>query len=213
MGETKKKVKEILLRRYSVKGSEEYIPAQNISEIDKTQKYTNFSDACHIGATKEIEYSRINPFARFFSHFVPNSWTKAGRLRNEIKECDEAFKEVGYTEDDLDAYYRKSLGSELYEANKVAHANRHFFSKSAEKELKEYAIKNKIAEPLDLTEATVDELNALAEDDPEPVYENNPKIAEDTEEKEEEYEEPEETKEEPDSGVLEDSEDGPTMGD
>lgn len=37
----------------------------------------------------EKEYKKINGFTKFLSYLVPNTWTKAGRLRNEMQEVKE----------------------------------------------------------------------------------------------------------------------------
>lgn len=51
--------------------------------------------------SKRSEYNKINRASRFFSYFVPNAWTKAGKARNEIKSYKNFLKRNGFTENEI----------------------------------------------------------------------------------------------------------------
>lgn len=50
---------------------------------------------------KRTEYNKINRASRFFSYFLPNKWTKAGKARNEIKSYESFLKGNGFTENEI----------------------------------------------------------------------------------------------------------------
>lgn len=53
--------------------------------------------------TKRKEYSKISHASRFFSYFLPNAWTKAGRKRNEINVCKSILSRNGLNKAEIDS--------------------------------------------------------------------------------------------------------------
>lgn len=171
--ETKAKIDEIrakaihdshyqdLLNRYNdVEELIEENTAMNYSDLTPEERDENLSITIPIMADMRLSYMHINPFTRFFSHFVPETWTETGRLRKEIRECEETFEELGFTEEVLEDYAERNYG-EVGETIKEAHEiqkiyNRHWFKSGVEKEMREYS-KKYIADAIDLPPLSDDE--------------------------------------------------------
>lgn len=57
----------------------------------------------------KTEYEKMSGFSKFFSHLVPNSWTKAGRLRDEISET-MSFIETRELTEQFNSAYNEAKG-------------------------------------------------------------------------------------------------------
>lgn len=51
----------------------------------------------------EEKYKKINPISKFFSHFLPNTWTAAGRARDDLNFYKAKSQEMGNTETFIDS--------------------------------------------------------------------------------------------------------------
>lgn len=77
-----------------------YQKTTNEESLEDVRK--NLRQALNVKQTIENEYNKISKISRFFSYFLRNSWTKAGRIRNELKDCEQAFNDCGWTSEEAD---------------------------------------------------------------------------------------------------------------
>lgn len=152
--------------------------AASISELSEDQVFENTKKAVSIAASVSRQYQKINGFSRFFSHFVPNSWTKAGRLRNEMEDCNKAFREAGHTDRSMSEYYKRSWSilddptdienNRLYLENGLAKAAKQAITGRGKAEAKHKFIEeNLIADPIDLSETVKVNISEPVEEEPE----------------------------------------------
>ncbi len=131
------------------------------------------------GATKfglEADYEELGFFGKLFSYLLPNSWTKAGRLRNQMSECDRAFRDNGLdpkaVKIDFDRSYMNSdaVDMDLYKENTLAQIKESSWTARSENaKARKFMRDAYIAETLDLTQVAAnkgeDELDDDLEDE------------------------------------------------
>lgn len=64
-------------------------------------------ELCDKRINQERSYKNMSRASRFFSHFVPNSWTKAGKLRNEIENTKKEMANAEISENHYSNYRKK----------------------------------------------------------------------------------------------------------
>lgn len=105
----------------------------------------------------EDSYSELGFFSKFFSYLLPNSWTEAGRLRNQMAECDKAFKDNGFKPKDVKIAFERSymnndaVDVDLYKENKLEQIKKSSWTARSENaKTRKFMRDAYIAESLDL---------------------------------------------------------------
>lgn len=102
--------------------------------MDLIKKYDNYiartdEDACKAKYDQQIKnavYTRANAVnayenmsgaSRFFSYFVPNSWTQAGRQRDLIASYDKSFEKNGFSKEKVEELFDRFVEEDNMEVN------------------------------------------------------------------------------------------------
>lgn len=128
----------------------------------------------------EDSYSQLGFFSKLFSFLLPNSWTEAGRLRDQMAECDQAFKDNGLKPKDVKVAFERNymnggaVDIDLYKENKLAQIKESSWTaRSENKKARKFMREAYIADSLDLTQVAADkgEMDDYEDDMDEPERE------------------------------------------